>query len=156
MAHTFEITTALAASAERVWSEAVTFDGVNYELGPRVSMTMPKGVDPASTIDDLRIGEPVGRSWIRVLGVPLDYDDLCIIERGEMRFLERSELASASLWQHERMVIPTGDEKCEITDRLEIELRAPLRKVGGARIAPRIVGALFKHRHKRLAERWGQ
>jgi hypothetical protein len=27
--------------------------------------------------------------------------------------------------------------------------------IGGARLAPRIIRALFIHRHKRLAERWG-
>lgn len=118
---------------------------------------MPKGIEPGMTIDDVPLGETIGRSWIRIARVlPMDYDDLCLVERGPgMRFLERSELGSASLWQHERQVVATGEASCEITDRLEIEVRAPLRAIGGARLAPRIIRALFTHRHKRLAERWG-
>ena len=156
MPATFEITSALAAPASDVWAGAVSFEGVNYELGPWVSMTLPTGVDPGTTIDEIPIGRPVGRSWIRLRGVPVDYDDLCLAEIGPgMRFLERSRLASARSWQHERSVEPTGERACEITDRLEIELRAPLRALGGYRLAPRIVRALFEHRHRRLAERWG-
>ncbi|MDQ3729200.1 MAG: hypothetical protein M3355_06375 [Actinomycetota bacterium] len=157
MPSTFEITTALAAPAERVWAGAVDPDGINFELGPWVSMTMPKGIEPGMTISDAPIGEILGRSWIRVMRfLPVDYDDLCLVERGPgMRFLERSKLGSASSWQHEREVVPTGDATCEITDRLEIEVRAPLRAIGGSRLAPRIVKALFTHRHNRLAERWG-
>jgi hypothetical protein len=120
-------------------------------------MSMPKGMAEGATIDDLPLGKTVGRSWIRFAGVPVDYDDLCLVERGPgMRFLERSRLGSASRWQHEREVIATGETTCEITDRLEIEVRAPLRAIGGARLAPRIVRALFTHRHRRLADRWGR
>ena len=154
---TFEITTALAAPAVEVWDYAVSPDGINYELGPWVGMTMPAGIKPGMTIDDAPLGEKLGRSWIRVAGIPIDYDDLCLVEKGPgMRFLERSKLGSASFWQHEREVVATGEASCEITDRLEIEVRKPLRTIGGNRVAPRIVRALFTHRHKRLAERWGQ
>ena len=86
----------------------------------------------------------------------MDYDDLCLVELGpSFRFLERSKLGSARVWEHEREIVATGDESCEITDRLAIELRSPLRAIGGGRMAPRIIKALFEHRHKRLAERWG-
>ncbi|MEJ7876785.1 MAG: hypothetical protein WKF62_08995 [Solirubrobacterales bacterium] len=158
MPSSFEITTPLAAPAEKVWRGAVDPVGINFELGPWVSMTMPKGIQPGMTIEDASVGEVLGRSWIRVLGcVPVDFDDLCLAERGPgMRFLERSELGSASVWQHEREVVTTGEATCEITDRLDIEVRAPLRAIGGARLAPQIVRVLFTHRHKRLAERWGQ
>lgn len=152
----FEITTALHAPAAVVWELAVNLEGINHELGPWVSMSMPKGIGPGMTIDDAPLGEPLGRSWIKLAGVPVDYDDLCLVERGPgMRFLERSKLGSASFWQHEREVVSSGEATCEITDRLAIELRAPLRAIGGAGMAPRIVRALFRHRHKRLAERWG-
>jgi ligand-binding SRPBCC domain-containing protein len=152
----FTITTALSAPAADVWAGAVDPDGINYELGPWISMTMPPGLSPGMTVEDVPLGEVLGRSWIRLRGVPVDFDDLCLVERGPgMRFLERSRLGSATLWQHEREVVATGDATCEITDRLEITLRAPLRALGGARLAPRIVQALFTHRHKRLEERWG-
>lgn len=135
---------------------------------------MPKSIEPGMTIDDIELAVPIGRSWIKLgipvrhrtatqqagavcLGlVPVDYDDLCLVERGPgMRFLERSKLASARLWEHEREVIATGDATCEIRDRVAIDLRSPLRMIGGVRLAPRIIRRLFTHRHKRLEERWG-
>ena len=154
----FEITTRLAAPAEEVWAAAISEAGINDELRPWLSMTFPRDVDPETTIEDVPLGEPVGRSWIKLGRVlPVDYDDLCLVERGPgMRFLERSQLGSARHWQHEREVVAIDEASCEITDRLEIELRAPLRAVGGTGLAGRIVKALFTHRHRRLAERWGR
>ena len=154
---TFEITTHLAAPAQEVWAAALSEDGINYELGPHLKMTLPKGIEPGMTIEEAPLGEKLGRSWILFRGlVPVDYDDLCLVERGPgMRFLERSQLGSARHWQHEREVVPTGAATCRITDRLELELRAPLRAVGATRLAERIVRRLFTHRHGRLRERWG-
>ena len=118
---------------------------------------MPKGIEPGMTIDGVELAVPVGRSWIRLARVPVDYDDLCLVERGPgLRFLERSKLGSARQWEHERQVTPTGESTCEITDRVAIELRSPLRAIGGGRLAPRIMRALFTHRHNRLAGRWGR
>lgn len=153
----FEITTRLAAPAERVWAAAISEEGINDELRPWLSMTFPRGVDPETTIEDVPLSEPIGRSWIKLGGlVPVDYDDLCLAERGPgMRFLERSQLGSARRWEHERWVEPRGDEACEIGDRVGIELRAPLRALGGTRVAGRILRALFIHRHRRLVQRWG-
>ena len=153
----FAITTGLDAPADQVWAAALSEEGINYELGPWLRMTMPSSIEPGMTIDDAPIGEALGRSWILLAGfLPVDYDDLCLAERGPgMRFLERSQLGSARHWQHEREVLATGDETCEITDRLELELRAPLRAIGGTRIAERIVRTLFTHRHRRLRQRWG-
>jgi ligand-binding SRPBCC domain-containing protein len=154
----FEITTRLAAPAEEVWAAALSEEGINHELAPWLRLTMPKSIEPGMTIDDAPLGEKLGRSWILLAKVlPVDYDDLCLVERGPgLRFLERSQLGSARSWQHEREVVPTRADACELTDRLEIELRAPLRAIGGTRIAGRIIRTLFTHRHKRLAERWGK
>ena len=117
---------------------------------------MPKDIGPGMTIDDIELAVPAGRSWIKLARIPMDYDDLCLVERGPgLRFLERSKLGSARVWEHEREVLSTGASTCEITDRVAIELRSPMRMIGGARLAPRIIRALFTHRHKRLAERWG-
>jgi ligand-binding SRPBCC domain-containing protein len=154
----FAITTRLPAPAEEVWRAALSEEGINHELGPWLRMTMPKSIEPGMTIEDAPLGEKLGRSWI-LLGkvLPVDYDDLCLVERGPgLRFLERSQLGSARHWQHEREVAPLGERECEISDRLELELRAPLRAIGATRVAERIVRFLFTHRHKRLRERWGQ
>jgi ligand-binding SRPBCC domain-containing protein len=154
----FDITTRLAAPAGRVWAAALSEEGINHELAPWLRMTMPKSIEPGMTIEDAPLGEKLGRSWI-LLGrfLPVDYDDLCLVERGPgMRFLERSQLGSARSWEHERAVVPAGSDACEITDRVEIELRAPLRALGGTRVAARVLRALFTHRHKRLTQRWGE
>jgi ligand-binding SRPBCC domain-containing protein len=153
----FEITTRLAAPADQVWSAALTEEGINDELRPWLRMTMPRAVEPGMTIEDVPLGTPIGRSWI-LLGrfLPVEYDDLCLVGRGPgMRFVERSRMASARSWRHEREVVALGDDTCEITDRLELEPRAVLQAVGGARVAERIVRFLFTHRHERLRERWG-
>lgn len=152
----FEITTRLAAPGEEVWAAACSEQGINYELGPWLRMTMPRGLEPGMGIDDAPIGERLGRSWILLARVvPVDYDHLCLAERGPgMRFLERSRMGSARRWQHEREVLAT-EAGCLVTDRLELDLRAPLRAIGGARLAKRIVRFLFTHRHERLRERWG-
>ena len=154
----FEIASTLAAPAERVWAVALSEDGINFELAPWVRMTMPRGIRPGSGIADVPVGEPLGRSWLLLARVvPVDYDELCLAERGPgMRFLERSRLGSARAWEHERAVVAAGDGACELTDRVAIELRAPLRAIGGGAIAARIIRALFEHRHRRLRERWGE
>lgn len=153
----FEITTRLGSPAERVWAWALTEEGINYELAPWLRMTVPKGITHEMAIERAPLDEPLGRSWILLRGlIPVDYDDLRLAERGPgLRFLEISELGSCRRWQHEREVVPAGTDECEITDRVELDLRAPLRIVGGGRIVGRIVPALFTHRHRRLRERWG-
>jgi ligand-binding SRPBCC domain-containing protein len=152
----FQITTSLGAPADRVWEWALTEEGINYELAPWLRMTVPKGITHGLAIEQAPLDEPLGRSWI-LLGrlIPFDYDDLRLAERGPgLRFLEISELGSSRRWQHEREVVPLGESTCEITDRVELELRAPLRAVGGP-AARRILPALFTHRHRKLRERWG-
>lgn len=154
----FEIASRVLAPADVVWETALTEQGINYELAPWARMTMPRGIPAGAGIADVPLGQPLGRSWI-LLGrvLPVDYDDLCLVERGPgMRFLERSTLGSARVWQHERAVVTLDERSSELTDRVELELRAPLRAIGGARLAPAIVRALFTHRHRRLRERWGR
>lgn len=154
---TFEITSRLAAPAADVWDAALSEEGINFELAPWMRMTMPRGIVPGAGIADVPIGEPLGRSWL-LLGrlLPVDFDDLCLAERGPgMRFLERSRLGSARAWEHERVVLSIGEHECELTDRLAIELRAPLRAVRGGAVAARVLRGLFTHRHRRLEARWG-
>jgi hypothetical protein len=146
----------LGARAEEVWDRAVSLEGINHELGPWLRMTMPSGF-AGEGIDDAPLGEPLGRSWILLLGViPVDYDDLVLAERGPgLRFLERSQLLTMRRWQHEREVVPLG-ETCELVDRLTFEPRFPLSAIPGmGRLGRAIVGFIFRHRHRRLAARFG-
>ena len=143
-----EQTTEIPASAAVVWERAVSPEGINHELAPLLRMTMPRGLRDA-TIDDVAVGEPLGRAWILLFGfLPVDYDDLSLaeLEPGH-RFLERSSMLSLRFWQHERMVEPLGDGSCRLTDRLTLEPRIP----GTRGLARRIVAFLFRRRHARMA-----
>ena len=147
-----ERSSTLPLAADRVWARVVTPEGVNHELSPILRMTTP-GSLRGRTIDDVPLGEPLGRSWL-LLGriLPVDFDDLCLseLEPGR-RFAERSRTLSFSPWEHERIIETTGHALCRVTDRLRFELRPTLRRVPFAgRLATTIVGALFTHRHRRL------
>ena len=147
-----EQTSVVARPAAEMWRRAVTEEGINDELAPILRMTMPAGLR-GKTIDDVEVGVPLGRSWILLGGLlPVDYDDLRLVElEPGRRFLERSSMLSMRVWQHERIVEPTGSGSCAVTDRLVFELRRPLAWLPGAsRLARAIVAALFRHRHRRL------
>ncbi len=58
---------------------------------------MPAGLQ-GKTIDDVEVGEPLGRSWILLGGlIPVDFDDLRLVElEPGRRFLERSRTLTFS------------------------------------------------------------
>lgn len=149
---TVEQSSVVERPAREVWDRAVTEEGINYELSPILRMTMPRGLH-GKTIDEVAVGEPLGRSWL-LLGrvLPVDYDDLRLVElEPGRRFLERSRTLTFDPWQHERIVEEAGEGRCRVTDRLAFELKPWLRRVpGSARLARAIVAFLFRHRHRRL------
>jgi ligand-binding SRPBCC domain-containing protein len=139
----------VGAPHERVWERIVTPEGINDELRPWMTMSMPRGQKSLS-VDTIPVGTPVGRCWMRLFGVlPFDYDDLMIEELLPGRgFYEESTMLSMRRWRHERTIEPHGDAKTVVRDRLTFELRVPLRV-----LTPLIgagIGALFTHRQRRL------
>jgi len=144
-----EQTTEIPAPAGLVWERAVSPEGINHELAPLLRMTMPRGLRDA-TLDDVAVGEPLGRAWILLFGfLPVDYDDLALAElEPGRRFLERSSLLSLRFWQHERVVEPLGEDTCMLTDRLTFEPRIP----GTRGVARRVIGFLFHRRQRRMAD----
>ncbi len=137
------------APADAVWQRVVTPEGINDELRPIMTMTMPRGAE-SFTVDDVPVGTPIGRSWLRLFGVlPFDYDYLTIAELQPGRsFREESTMLSMRQWRHERTVTPNGDAAATVHDRLTFQPRLPLRLA-----APLLavgIGALFSHRHRRL------
>jgi ligand-binding SRPBCC domain-containing protein len=151
-----QVSTVLAAPAGEMWERVVSEDGINDELSPILRMTMPPGLK-GKTIDAVEVGVELGRSWI-LLGrvLPVDYDDLKLVElEPGRRFLERSRTLTFSLWQHERVIEGEG-KGCRVTDRLGFELKRGVAWVPGAAALGRaVVGFLFRHRHRRLARRFG-
>ena len=137
------------APTEQVWARVVTPDGINDELRPWMTMSMPRGANDL-TVDTVPVGTPIGRCWMRLFGVlPFDYDHLTIAELDPGRgFDEQSTMLSMRSWRHERTVEPDGDAKTVVRDRLTFELRTPLRPL--TPIVTPGIGALFGHRHRRL------
>jgi hypothetical protein len=94
----------------------VTPEGINDELRPWVAMSMPRGAE-SMTVDNVPIGIPIGRAWLRLFGVlPFDYDRLTIAELQPGRaFREESTMLSMRRWQHDRSVTPDGSTKAVVT-----------------------------------------
>lgn len=147
-----KVRSVVAAAPEALWARVTTAPGINHELGPWLRMTMPRSLRGAS-LDDVSLGVRLGRSWILLLGlIPIDFDDLMLAERGPgHRFLETSSTFTMSPWVHERVVV-AAQGGSTVTDTLRFEPRGVARR---SRIARRllraIVGAIFRHRHRRLA-----
>jgi ligand-binding SRPBCC domain-containing protein len=137
------------APAEKVWARVVTTEGINDEVRPWMTMSMPRGAK-SLTVDDVPIGETIGRAWLRLFGVvPFDYDRLTIAELVPGRsFDEQSTMMSMRRWRHERSVTPEGDGKTVVRDRISFQLRALLRPLTPVVAAG--LRALFGHRHRRL------
>jgi ligand-binding SRPBCC domain-containing protein len=152
---------ALAAPASTVWAWATTSAGVNDEMLPLLRMTTPAGW-LGTSIADVRPGTHLGRSWLLAFGVlPVDWDDLTIAEveaaPGGYRFLERSRLLSAPVWEHERTVADRASgDGCDVRDRLTFSSRALVRHLPmGERGHTAVVDRIFAHRHRRLRQRFG-
>ena len=140
----------LAADASTVWAHATAMDGVNFELGPWVRMSVPKTFAGRS-IDQARPGVVLFHSWLLAFGVlPFDRHALRLEAIGPgMRFDEHSTSWMQRVWRHHRRVEPQG-AGCVVIDELEVVPRAaPAFLIRG------IVGALFAHRHRRLRRRFG-
>jgi ligand-binding SRPBCC domain-containing protein len=137
------------APAEQVWARVVTPEGINDELRPWMTMSMPRGAKTL-TVDNVPIGVPIGRAWLRLFGVlPFDYDHLCIAELEPGRsFDEQSTMMSMREWRHQRSVTPDGDSKAVVRDRITFQLRVPLRPL--TPIVAAGLRAVFGHRHRRL------
>jgi ligand-binding SRPBCC domain-containing protein len=142
-----EITSVVAAPQDVVWDRIASVAGVNHELGPLVRMTAPPHVDRIA-MDALPLERIWFRSKVLILGVPVDYDDLTIVQlEPGRRFLERSQMRSMRMWQHERILEAAGDGATRVTDRLTFTTRALVPHA----LARAVVRLIFRHRHKRLA-----
>src|SRR3990170_8110995 len=111
MAMIIERQSIIDAPAEQVWDRVVTPEGINDELRPWMTMSMPRGAE-SLTVDNVPIGTPIGRAWLRLFGVlPFDYDLLTIAELQPGRgFREESTMLSMRQWRHEREVTPDGEK----------------------------------------------
>lgn len=142
----------VGAPREQVWARAVTAAGVAHEFGPLLTMRFPAALRGRS-IADVPLGQPLGRAWILLGGLlPVEFDDLVIAELEAPRsFRERSSLGSCRVWEHLREFEQLPDGSTRVTDTLRAEPRALLP----GPVVRAMVGALFSHRHRRLARAFG-
>ena len=140
------------APRDEVWARVVTADGVSDEFRPLLRMRFPARLAGAS-IADVPLGRPIGRAWILLGGViPVEYDDLVLVDLEAPRFFqERSELGSCRVWEHRRELESLADGSTRVTDTL----RAVPRALVAGSVVRVVVGALFAHRHRRLAREFG-
>ena len=140
----------LPVSSASVWAWVVTPEGINDEMCPWMTMSVPRG-SAGITIDTIEIGRPIGRAWLRLFGiVPFDYDQLSIVELDAgRRFREESTMLSMRRWVHERAVQPVGNGLTCVRDRVTLEPRLPLLWAGP--VLRYGIAAFFRHRHRRLS-----
>lgn len=138
----------VAADPAAVWDRVVDPVGINHEMRPWMTMTMPRSVR-GLTVATVPLGRPLGRAWLKLFGViPFDFDQMSIVEvEAGSRFLERSTMLSMRRWEHERTLTAVAGGT-RVQDRLAFEPRLPIPGVGW--LLSRIVDAFFKHRHRRL------
>jgi ligand-binding SRPBCC domain-containing protein len=146
-----EVRSRVNAPASRVWERVTSPEGINGELMPIVRMTAPRELRELKAADVVP-GERLCRSWILLFGlIPIDYDDVTPVridpERG---FLERSQMLTQRLWEHERTLEPDGAGTV-VTDRVRFEPRLPIP--AGALLP--VFRFVFHHRHRRLRRYFG-
>lgn len=145
----------LRAPQSQVLAQAMTMAGVNFELGPWVRMSVPAEYANLSLLDVMPVEatRPVlFRSLLLAFGLlPFDVHAFHLerVLRAE-GFDERSSSWMQKSWVHRRRVLPLGSA-CIVTDELEIEPRLALM----APVVRAMVDFLFRHRHRRLAARYG-
>lgn len=146
------VSSRLAAAPAQVWDRVITPEGIRDEMHPYLRMTLPPGVERLDP-ESIELGKKIGRSWILLFGLlPFDYDDITVVRlEPERGFLERSQMLSQRVWEHERTIEPTADGGCMIADRVSWQPRfglpaQPLRPM---------IAWFFRHRHKRLQRHFG-
>lgn len=149
----FERQVTVNAPAADVWARVVTPEGINEEMRPVMTMTLPRSAR-GITIDSIQVGQPVGRALLRLGGlIPFDYDDLVVVElEPGRRFREESTMLSMRVWTHDRTVQPAGG-RAVVTDRVAFEPRLLLRLAGP--LLKQAIQAFFAHRHRRLRRYFG-
>ncbi|TDE97645.1 hypothetical protein EXU48_03135 [Occultella glacieicola] len=137
----------VAAPLAEVWDRVTAPAGINDELAPFLTMTMPARWR-AETIATVPVGEHLGRAHLRLAGlVPVEYDDLFLVAvAAPTMFHERSEMVTARVWEHRRELVALADEYTRVTDEVTMVPRFPLP---GRRVRV-LIDALFAHRHRRL------
>jgi hypothetical protein len=88
----FEPTSHVRADPATVWRRVVSPAGINDEMRPWMTMGLPSD----RTIDDVPLGVPAGRVWLRLGGlVPFDESRSSRVSRGSVRWCGRCSSPSS-------------------------------------------------------------
>ena len=144
IAFTVEQVSHLSASAEQVWRNASTMEGVNAELGPWLRMGVPSAARGRS-LAAVTPGREAFVSTLFLLGVvPFDRHHLTLEAVHAFGFDEESWSWLQRRWRHERRITPTPSG-CTVTDRLTV-----VPRLAPALLVRPVVAAVFAWRHRRL------
>lgn len=143
----------VAAPVSDVAAGVFTMAGVNHELLPFVRMTCPRRWRQVG-LSEAPVGRLLFHSWLLGFGVvPFDRHAFSLesVVVGE-GFVEESTSWLQRRWHHERQLWPVPGGACRVEDHLIVEPR--LTMLGP--IVSLVVSAVFRHRHRRLARRFGR
>ncbi len=142
--------------AEELWARITSQAGINDEMRPVLTMTLP-GPFRGHSIADVTPGTHIGKSLLLLFGViPVGYDDITIaaIEPARM-FLEESTMTGMRIWIHHRTLQPKG-ETTVVTDEVTLAPNALLSLIPGSpKLFHAAASAFFNHRHRRLRRATG-
>ncbi len=132
-------------SVEDVWDRVNTWEGVNYELGPLVKMSVPSKYPRVSDVP--ADGQCHFASKILLLGIlPIDSHNFALRAIDPPNYFdERSENRMMRLWTHKRTVTTVG-KGVLVTDHCGFEPR--LAFLG--RMLFWVYNRVFRARHQRL------
>ncbi len=130
---------------EEVWERVASWEGVNHELGPILTMSHPARY--AKVADVPADGQVHFTSYFKLGGVvPFDAHRITFRELVvPSHFDECSSNLLLRRWLHHRSVTPTEDGVC-VRDRCSLVPRIP----GTGALLARIYAAIFRRRHRRL------
>jgi len=150
--HRLTFASELDAPANAIWDVVGTMAGVNAELGPWIRMTAP-GDASRFRVEDAPIGETIFHSWVLFGGVlPIDRHSMRLVAVNHGQgFVEDSVSWSERRWGHQRDLDPVSEHRTRVTDRLTF---TPRVEASGPMLV-RVVGAVFRHRHRQLRKRFG-
>jgi len=136
--------------ARLVWRTVDTIDGINRELAPWLSLTVPTGHGPLEAAEP---DAPPVRSWLLAFGVVPIARVVIRVERVTAchEFVETLETVLRLRFRHERRLRDVGPAWCQVVDRLRFRPRFALP---GSWI-DQIVLRVFVHRHRRLQQAFG-
>jgi hypothetical protein len=147
---TVTIRSELRASAEEVWAQVSTMEGVNEELSPWVRMSVPVAAR-GQRLADAPVGREAFTSVLLLLGLfPFDVHHLTLARLYPRGFDEESWSWLQRRWCHKRRV-EQATVGCAVLDELTV-----VPRLAPAFVVKPVVEWIFAARHRKLRSRFGE